>query len=64
MTTKTLAHAQQGLLGNEVTTNLQMPDNQMFSKEGYELKIFMIVTVTVCFFLVIIYVLFCHNVIA
>ena len=50
---------QAGPLGpKDVTVNLQMLDSQMFRKENYGLKIFMIAAVTVCFFLVIIYLLF------
>ena len=51
--------SQAGPLGpKDVTVNLQMLDSQMFRKESYRLKIFMIAAVTVCFFLVIIYLLF------
>ena len=65
MTTETLTHnvmhAQQGPLGKNVAVDLWNlgSDNQIFRKESYELRIFMIATATVCFFLAIIYILFC-----
>ena len=44
----------------DVAIDLWRQDNQTFGKESYELKIIMILTATVCFFLVIIYVLFSY----
>ena len=42
----------------DVAIDLWRQNDQIFGKESYQLKIIMILTVTVCFFLVIIYVLF------